>query len=210
MLRSIIAIALVAFRFASTAGLATAVESTESSPGCRQADTEIGRKIPMSTRLRTLLLALATTFALLIPTGASAAAADAASGTLMYTSSTFNSVRFAGGNTILELTATVEYTGTFSGTSILHGTLTFHPNGRANFHDIETFTGTVNGASGTVTFTLNGSSDPELNVKAVATIIDATGELAGLRGMLAETAVVLDKAVGPVGTYAGRITLAGG
>ena len=164
----------------------------------------------MNTKSRTLLLALATTFALLIPTGASAAAADAASGTLTYTSSSFNSVRFAGGNTILELTATVEYTGTFSGTSILHGTLTFHPNGRANFHDIETFTGTVNGASGTVTFTLNGSSDPELNVKAVATIIDASGELAGLRGMLAETAVVLDKAVGPVGTYAGRITVAGG
>ena len=164
----------------------------------------------MNTKSRTLLLALATTFALLIPTGASAAAADAASGTLTYTSSTFTSVRFAGGNTILELTAAVEYTGTFSGTSVLHGTLTFHPNGRANFHDIETFTGTVNGASGTVTFTLNGSSDPELNVKAIATVVDATGELAGLRGMLAETAVVLDKAVGPVGTYAGRITVAGG
>jgi hypothetical protein len=191
-------------------GLATAVESSESSPACRQADTEIGRKIPMNTQLRTLLLAVATTFALLIPTGASVAAADAASGTLTTTSATFNGVRFAGGNTILELTSTVEYTGTFSGTSIVQGTLIFHPNGTTNFHDIETFTGTVNGASGTVTFTLNGRGDSELNIKAVATIIDATGELAGLRGMLAQTAVVLDTAVGPVGTYAGRIIVPGG
>jgi len=164
----------------------------------------------MNTKVRTLLLALATTLALLMPTGASVTAAEAVSGTLTYTSSTINSVRFAGGNTILELTATVEYTGTFSGTSILQGTLIFHPNGRTNFHDIETFTGTVNGAAGTVTFTLNGSGDSELHIEAVATIIGATGELAGLRGMLAETAVVLDTAVGPVGTYAGRITVAGG
>jgi hypothetical protein len=164
----------------------------------------------MYTKLRTPLLALATTLALLMPTAASVAAADTASGTLTYTSSTINSVRFAGGNTILELTATVEYTGTFSGTSTLQGTLIFHPNGTTNFHDIETFTGTVNVASGTVTFMLNGSGDPELNIKAVATIVDATGELAGLRGMLAETAVVLDTAVGPVGTYVGRITVAGG
>ena len=162
----------------------------------------------MRTTIRALLPGFAIAVALLLPTQG-VAAADAADGTLTYTSTTFLSARGAGGNTILELTATVAYTGAFSGTSVLHGTLTFHPNGTANFHDIETFTGTVNGASGTVTFTLNGSSDPDLNVRAVATIIDGTGELAGLRGTIGETAVVIDKAVGPVGTYAGRITLAG-
>lgn len=65
------------------------------------------------------------------------------------TSATFNGVRFAGGDTIVNLTATILYPGTFSGTSVLHGTLTFQPNGTANFHDIETFTGTVNGVPGT-------------------------------------------------------------
>jgi Protein of unknown function (DUF3224) len=162
----------------------------------------------MRVRLRSLLPTLAIAIALLPPTQG-VAAADAAAGTLTYTSTTIHGARVVGGNTILELSATVAYTGTFSGTSVLHGTLMFHRNGTANFHDTETFTGTVNGASGTVTFELNGSSDPELNVKAVATIIDATGDLAGLKGALHETAVVIDLAVGPVGTYAGRITSTG-
>jgi hypothetical protein len=87
-------------------------------------------------------------------------AADRASGTLTYTSSTFNSSRAAGGNLIFDLSATVSYTGTLSGTSTLHGTLIFHPDGTANFSDIETFTGTVNGVPGTVTFNLNGHADP--------------------------------------------------
>jgi hypothetical protein len=164
---------------------------------------------PGSRAATAMAMTLALLFSLASPVAAGVAAADAVGGTLTYTSSTFLGARVSGGNTIIELTATVEYTGTFSGTSVLHGTLTFHPNGRANFHDIETFTGTVNGRAGSVTFALNGSSDPELNVKAVATIIDATGELAGIKGNLAETAVVIDKAVGPVGTYTGRITFAG-
>jgi hypothetical protein len=82
---------------------------------------------------------------------ASSAAASppiSASGTLTYQSATFNSIRSAGGNTIIDLSATVAYTGTFNGTSTLHGTLILHPNGTANFHDIETFTGTVNGYLG--------------------------------------------------------------
>jgi len=83
--------------------------------------------------------------------------------------------------------------------------LIFHPNGTANFHDVETFTGTVNGVPGTVTFELNGSSDPALVVSATAVILSATGELAHLDGVLSEAAVVLDKAVGPVGTYTGKI-----
>lgn len=129
----------------------------------------------------------------------------AASGTLAYTSSTFNSVRTADGNVIINLSATVAYTGTLSGTSELEGVLIFHPNGTANFHDLETFTGTVNGVPGTVTFNLKGSADENLVVKATATVVDASGGLAGLHGVLDEAAVVLDKAVGPVGTYSGQL-----
>ena len=58
--------------------------------------------------------------------GASASPPTAASGTFTYTSSTFNSVRPAGGNLIVDLSATVSYTGTFSGTSTVVGTLILH------------------------------------------------------------------------------------
>ncbi len=162
----------------------------------------------MSTRKfsRLLLAPMLVVASLASAPGASAAPLQA-SGTLTYTSSTFNSVRTAGGNTIIDLSATVAYTGTLTGTSTLHGQLIFHPNGRANFHDVETFTGTVNGVPGTVTFNLKGSSDPGLNVKASATVVDATGELAGLHGVLFESAEVLDTAVGPVGTYTGKLNL---
>src|SRR5215216_5069045 len=157
------------------------------------------RKGGIATVVLVALLALAGV------TGASASTPTTARGTLTYTSSTFNSVRVAGGNTIIDLSARVAYTGTFNGTSTLRGSLIFHPNGTANFHDVETFTGTVNGVPGTVTFELNGSSNPALVVSATAVIVSATGELAHLHGVLSEAAVVLDKAVGPVGTYSGKI-----
>jgi Protein of unknown function (DUF3224) len=157
------------------------------------------------SQFRLVLLVLVAVLALVGVTGASASPPTSATGTLTYTSSTFNSVRIAGGNTIIDLTARVSYAGTFNGTSPLHGSLIFHPNGTANFHDVETFSGTVNGVPGTVTFELNGSSDPALVVSATAVIVSATGELAHLHGVLSEAAVVLDKAVGPVGTYNGKI-----
>jgi hypothetical protein len=75
---------------------------------------------------------------------------------------------------------------------------------RRRFHDVETFTGTVNGVPGTVTFNLDGSNDASLAVRATATIIDATGDLAGLHGVLHEVQTVVFP-VGPVGTYSGQI-----
>ncbi|TML05254.1 MAG: hypothetical protein E6G36_03260 [Actinobacteria bacterium] len=115
-----------------------------------------------------MLFAMLAAVALGAGPGAAASPPTPASGTFTYLSSTFDSMRSAGGNTIIDLSATVSYTGTFSGTSTLHGILIFHSDGtgaqfppwRANFHDVETFTGTVNGVSGTVTFNLNGSNDP--------------------------------------------------
>lgn len=160
----------------------------------------------MVTRVRFLTVAVLASLSLVLPAGA-ASAASGPSGTLTYTSTTFQSARFPGPDVIFTLTATVDYTGVLSGNSVIHGTLTFHPNGTADCHDIETFTGTVDGIPGTVTFTLNCSSDQDLNVHGTATVIDATGQLAGLHGLLSETAKVLDKAVGPVGTYVARITM---
>ena len=52
--------------------------------------------------------------------------------------------------------------------------------------------------------TLNGSNDSALVVHATATIIDASGALAGLHGVLHEVGTVVFP-TGPVGTYSGRI-----
>jgi hypothetical protein len=163
-------------------------------------------------RVLLLLLALVTVFAAAGVTGAAASPPISASGTFTTTSATFNSVRSVGGNTIIDLTSTVSYTGTFTGTSIVQGTLIFHSGGtgaqfppwRANFHDVETFTGTVNGVPGTVTFNLNGSNDPSGAIKATYTIVSATGELAGLHGVLSQVGKI-ETPSGPFGTYTGQI-----
>ena len=131
--------------------------------------------------------------------GASAAAPVAASGTFTYTSSTFNSIREAGGNVIIDLSATVSYTGTFTGTSTLHGTLILHANGAANFQDVETFSGTVNGVPGTITFRLQGRTDQAGVITATDSIVSASGGLAGLHGVLGEVATLGPD--GPIGTY---------
>src|SRR5262249_19845841 len=128
------------------------------------------------TRLhvRSFLLTFVAVLALVRVTTASASAPTSASGTFTYTSATFNSSRSAGGNTIIDLSAMVAYTGTFNGTSTLHGILIFHPNGSATFHDVETFTGTVNGVPGSVTFNLNGSSDAAGVVSATDVVVSAS------------------------------------
>ena len=136
--------------------------------------------------------------------GAPASPPATVSGSYVYTDSWFESFRSAGGNAIIELNATVEYTGTFTGTSTVHGVLIAHADGRATFHDVEVFTGTVNGIPGTVTLNLAGSNDSELTVKATSTIVSATGALAGLHGTL-NLAGSVRIPQGPYGTYSGRI-----
>jgi hypothetical protein len=150
-----------------------------------------------------MLFAALATVALVAAPGAVASPPTAASGTFTYTSSTFNSIRSAGGNTIIDLSATVSYTGTFSGTSTVQGTLIIHADGSANFYDVETFTGTVNGVTGTVTFNLTGRNGPSVDIGATDTIVSATGDLAGLHGVLSEVATL--GANGPIGTYSGQI-----
>jgi hypothetical protein len=155
-------------------------------------------------RLRLVVGVVALVVAAVGVTGAVAAPPKPANGTVGNTSATFNSVRQAGGNLIADVTATAAYTGTFTGTSTINGTLIIHADGSANYHDVEVFTGTVNGVPGTVTFNLNGSNDAALNAHATATIVDATGGLAGLHGVLHEVQTVVIP-TGPVGTYSGQI-----
>ena len=87
-------------------------------------------------QFRLFLLTLVAVLALVGVTGAAAAPLTSVSGTFTTTSATFNSTRSADGNTIVDLSATLAYTGTFNGTSTLHGHLIFHPNGSANFRDV--------------------------------------------------------------------------
>ena len=159
-----------------------------------------------------VLFAVLAAVALGAAPGAVASPPIEASGTFTYVASTFNSMRTVGGNTIIDLSATVSYTGTFTGTSTVHGTLMFHSDGtgaqfppwRANFHEVEIFTGTVNGVSGTVTFDLRGSNDPTGALKATDVIVSASGGLAGLHGVLSLVGTVPAPS-GPVGTYTGQI-----
>jgi hypothetical protein len=157
-----------------------------------------------SLRLRlpvVVLVVAAITFA---ADSAPASPPATVSGNYVYTDSWFESVRSAGGNAIIELNATVEYTGTFTGTSTVHGVLIAHADGRATFHDVEVFTGTVNGVPGTVTLNVAGSNDAQLIVKATSTIVSATGGLAGLQGTLTLAGSVRVPQ-GPYGTYSGKI-----
>jgi hypothetical protein len=152
-----------------------------------------------------LVIGLVALYAGIVGVTAAAAGAPAgASGTVGNTAATFNSVRFADGNLIADVTATAAYTGTLTGTSTINGRLIVRADGSATFHDVEVFTGTVNGVAGTLTFSLNGSNDSALNSHATAAIIDSSGGLSGLHGVLHEVGTVVPP-TGPVGTYTGQI-----
>jgi hypothetical protein len=164
------------------------------------------------------MFSIARRYALLVPLGlglvlGSATSVVAASptpvnGAFTYLGGTFGDVRMEGGNTIIgDLHATVSYSGTFAGTSQVSGMLILHPDGTANFHDVETFTGTVDGTPGTVTFRLEGRTDRAGVVNATDTMVSATGALVGLHGVLNEVGTVPNPALGPVGTYTGQIQM---
>ncbi len=121
------------------------------------------------------------------------------------TSVTFSNVRLAGGNTMIDLDATIAYTGTFTGTSVVEGHLIIHADGSANFHDVETFTGTVNGVPGTVTWNLTGGGGLATAYYGTAVIVSGTGALADLHGVLRQVGQVDDPLAGPYGTYTGEI-----
>jgi hypothetical protein len=154
---------------------------------------------------RLLLITLAAVLAPVGITTAAAAPSTTASGEFTtLPGATFSNIREHGaGVTIVDLTAHVSYTGTFTGTSIVQGFTVVHRNGSATFHDTETFTGTVNGKSGTVTFELTGTAGPGGDYHATQAIVRGTGELANLHGSLRQVGTVLEN--GPAGSYTGQI-----
>ncbi len=153
-------------------------------------------------------LTLLGTLLLTAVTGASAGSAGgvradtmANVGTFTTLSGNFANPKKVGDDTIFELTATFTYTGRLTGTSVIRGNLISHADGSANFYEIETFTGTVDGVPGVVTFYLTGGAGADAAYEATATVLYAPGELAGLTGELHTVGVVRSPTEGPAGTY---------
>src|SRR5436309_3210877 len=121
------------------------------------------------TVLRLSAPTLVVVLALVGVTTAAASAPIAASGTFTEPSCDFTSQRTVGTNTILTGICTETWSGTFAGTNVAQATVTFHADGSAEGNAVDTFTGTVNGISGTVTFRDLSRGDPSGNVSGTLT-----------------------------------------
>jgi hypothetical protein len=89
------------------------------------------------------------------------------------------SVRQADGNTIVTATEVQTLTGVLSGTRMATGIEIFHPDGTFTAHDSGTFTGTVDGRTGSIT--ISGASSGTGNTGSGQIVGDhGTGGLAGL------------------------------
>jgi hypothetical protein len=109
------------------------------------------------------------------------------------------SVRTADGNTFLTATANDAFTGSFTGPFTEPFVFVTHPNGTATVQGTLTCTCIVDGRAGTLTLRFEGTqAGPTAPVDGQFVVQDATGGLAGLRG------VGTFHDVGPTGTYAVR------
>jgi uncharacterized protein DUF3224 len=158
-----------------------------------------------SNRLFNMFLAIAILILIAMRSlGLAAHPITAASGTFVSTSTTIISEMEDKYNTITELNSTVTYTGSLEGNSTVYGTLIVHQDGSGSFRGVETFTGTVNGIPGTLTFELVGNSDLYQSIQITNSITNGTGQLANLQGLLSKAGIIKDN--GPVGTYTTQIT----
>lgn len=152
-----------------------------------------------TNRFLSLLVAITLLFPIVIKgVGLATASYNEANGTFTTTSTTIHSVTEDKFNETIDLSTAITYTGTLEGTSTLHGTLTIHRDGSANFQGEETFTGSVNGMPGTLTFEVVGSNNAYQMIQLTKSITSGSGELASLYGVLSMAGVVKD-------TYAGQI-----
>jgi hypothetical protein len=89
------------------------------------------------------------------------------------------SIRQADGNTIVTATEVQTLTGVLTGTRLATGIQIFHPDGTFTAHDTGTFTGTVDGRTGSIT--ISGASSGVGNAGSGQIVGDrGTGGLAGL------------------------------
>lgn len=153
------------------------------------------------------------TIAAVAPMPVAHAAGANASGTYQFTGASIPAPRTAGDHLILDgLTATVAWTGTFTGTSTLTGRLVLRPIdggnplfGTANYQYTDVFVGTVNGIPGTLTLLEEGQTGVDGIVHSKDVVVSATGGLVGLTGMIKGTGTVSGP-TGPSGTYLGSVS----
>jgi hypothetical protein len=140
-----------------------------------------------------------------VTTAAAASAPISASGTTSTTSCVFANPRTDGGNQVFDATCYETWSGTFVGSDVTQFTLILHANGSGDgVNGVKTFTGTVNGTTGTVTFSSQGHADVAGNFQGNDTIIGGSGGLANLHGSLKAAG-----SVAAVDTYTGTIQFAG-
>lgn len=161
--------------------------------------------------LRRVISMSAAAVLLVGPVGvAQASPPTPASGTITQTSAIPQDVRFVGPNIILESAIEANVSGTLSGTWDETLRVVIHANGRFSAHGTTTCLCTVDGKTGDVELVV---SDTGQTVDGIPTfqgryvITRATGELAGLRGIL-HMEGSLDPTTGlSTITYSGQIHL---
>lgn len=150
-----------------------------------------------------VIVALVAAAATTMISSATASSKEAASGTIAVTERTLVLSYRDGNDVVRELQVRRTLTGTFSGTevSLVHNVT--HPDGTADLTVVSSCTCTVEGRTGTVTFSERASVDLAGVINVRRKIIDATGGLEGLRGRLEVTDLVAK----PAQDYTGRYDL---
>jgi hypothetical protein len=155
------------------------------------------KKLFVSTAISLLLVTLITGMVL------AALPHTEVSGSFTSASTTVHNIMEDKFNEVIDLSSTVIYSGILEGTSTLQGTLTVRRDGSANFLGRETFTGSVNGIPGTLTFKVTGTKALYRAIQLTNVITSGTGGLASFHGELSKTRTIEDNAL--VGTYTGQI-----
>ncbi len=108
-----------------------------------------------------------------------------ASGKISTVSFTAIGVKEASGNTKIDFKETANLTGTFTGIADVVGTIILHLTGNFTVQLRATFTGTVDGKSGTLVFLVEGNGEggaPGGTIQGQMVIQSGTDELANLHG----------------------------
>ncbi len=90
-------------------------------------------------------------------------------------------VKVADGNIFVHSVHAVVFAGTLSGTYPHEANVVVHPDGLITLQELGTFSGTVNGASGTIVIRSEGSGFLP-NIHGTVTLMDGTDGLANLHG----------------------------
>jgi Protein of unknown function (DUF3224) len=159
------------------------------------ASLRVGRLVAIAAMIAAAAVTLIST--------ATASSQEAAAGTISVTERTLLLSYRDGNDIVRELQVRRTLTGTFSGSevSLVHNVT--HPDGTADLTVVSSCNCTVEGRTGTVTFSERAAVDLDGIITVKRKIIDATGGLEGLRGTL----YVSDLLAKPAQDYTGRYDL---